>query len=128
MAIHVDWFGNTEKIICWKFDKAWNWEEFSSAVRQSDEMSKDCNYPVDLILDLTNSAYRFTLNPSRIHHGMSVATAQNGIVVIVSDKRAVQTLVTIFARVYPTLGKYMYIVETPSDAVETIQNYRTNNS
>ncbi len=128
MTITVNWFDEEKKIIYWDFDKSWIWDEFNDAVSQSDEMSKNCDYPVDLILDFTRSTYRFTLNPSQIHHGMSVATAQGGIVVLVSSKRAVQTLVTIFARVYPKLGKHMHVVSTLPDSVEIIQTHRRNTS
>lgn len=125
MAITATWFDDTKKIIYWEFGKSWTWDEFKAAVSQSDEMSKDCDHPVDLILDFTNSTYTFTLNPSQIHYGMSVASAQGGIVVLVSDRRVVQSLVTIFMRVYPKLGKHMHIVGKVPDAVEIIQTYRT---
>lgn len=83
MGITVGWDHEEKKVIRWDFDRNWRWDDFQRAVDQSVVMSNEIDYPVDIIVNLTETPF-FPPGSivSNVKRGMLAATQRNGKVIL----------------------------------------------
>ncbi len=125
MTITLNWLDNTHKILKWDFDTHWTWEQFHQAVDESSLITKDYSHSIDLILNLADSQFPLTTAViAHIRRGMTVATEQGGIVVLMSHNTFARVLVTVFSKVNPHLGKSFRVASSMDEAQKAIRAYR----
>lgn len=100
MPIHVSW-GNPQKTYTlFRFEGKWTWEEYHAAVAQGFELVKDCDYTVNILIDMMECR----LFPQNLlsHFGTSMRQPPKAfdIAVIATSSRFIEVLASTIEKMY----------------------------
>jgi tRNA A37 threonylcarbamoyladenosine dehydratase len=100
MPIHVSW-GNPQKTYTlFRFEGKWTWEEYHEAVAQGFELVKDCDYTVNILIDMMDCR----LFPQNLlsHFGTSMRQPPKAfdIAVIATASRFIEVLASTIEKMY----------------------------
>ncbi|HVU13798.1 MAG TPA: hypothetical protein VHD90_21120 [Phototrophicaceae bacterium] len=116
MPIHVSW-GNPDKTYTvFTFEGKWTWEEYYRAVAQAFEMVKDCNYTVNILIDMLNC----NLFPQNLlsHLGASMQHAPRpfDLAVVVTSSRFIEMIASTIEKLYGKRQTRFKVTKTLDEA------------
>lgn len=126
MAITVDWYNSSEKIIYWHFGPEWTWEEYHASAAQVKQMSlSKMEQPIDIIMDLT----RNHIFPNDLAHNLRRAQeledpARNYMLVVVGND-VVNGVVRLARTFNRKLASHYFSARSVESAVQLIQAKRS---
>ncbi len=116
MPIQVVWDNESKTVIRFDFSKQWDWEEFWTAVRQSDTMMTAMPYRVDLIANFEGSASPPLGALGQFKRAIQEMAPSRSIVLIVPGSLLIDLLTSTFMRIYPTLGRNLTVASSVEEA------------
>jgi hypothetical protein len=101
MPVHVQWDNPEQTVIYVRYEGRWTWEEFYQAVKETQELGASVGHRIDIIAHMMDG---FVPHGAPFVHSQNALKQKNatlGRVVVVSDNRFVQGLMSVSARVNP---------------------------
>jgi len=122
MPASYKWFNDEKTIMLEVFEGSWTWQDFSECVRGAIEQIKTVSHDVMVIADYMDSDMMPVSGASlRIARDVMNDAPENWKgVVIVSNNRLIQAMVSLFQNANRTFGSKVYLESTVADAVKRI--------
>lgn len=124
MGVSVTWDNAEKTVIRYDFEGSWSWDEAQQALAKVKVMMGTVDHVVDFIADLRSCRSQPT---DLLNKALQVARrtpANTGILVMVGANRFIQSLYTVFKRVYADLAGETMFVDTLEDARAFIEQRR----
>jgi hypothetical protein len=124
MPVHVEWDNPERTIIYVRYEGRWTWEEFYQAVQDTQELSATVDYRTDIIAHMIDG---FIPHGAPFVHSQNAVKQKNnmlGRIVVVSDSRFVQGLMSVSARINPNWKEKYSAATTVEEARSVIQKER----
>ncbi len=116
MPINVSWGDSEKTYTMFTFEGKWTWEEYYRSVEQAFEMVKDCNYTVNILIDMLNC----NLFPQNLlsHLGSSMQQAPRpfDLAVVVTSSRFIEMIASTLEKLYGKRQARFKVTKTLDDA------------
>ncbi|MEO8609079.1 MAG: hypothetical protein ABI690_14410 [Chloroflexota bacterium] len=104
MSINVQWDNEEHTLVRWDFIETWDWNDFLAAQKTSNALISSVPHKVDIIGDVSRSAYMPPGSIARFRTYRRDDPANAGRVVLVGANTYVKTIVEIFRGMFPNTG------------------------
>ncbi|MFQ3566133.1 MAG: hypothetical protein SNJ59_03965 [Aggregatilineales bacterium] len=124
MPVNMLWDDAEKSILRFEYQGKWMWEEVESAMKQANAELTTVQHRVDTIHDLTGSS---GLPSNALSHASSLSRhipAQAGISVVTGSSTLINTLLSVFSKVYPQFGSRYKNASTLEEAYALIERSR----
>jgi hypothetical protein len=126
MGIVTSWYDQSERIMLYKFNGSWSWDDFDQAMREEAEMAATLgSEPYDIIADMTY----FSLIPSNtglmnLQNTVNRTPANWRSTVIVNSNDVLRVVLKSFFFLSPNVAYHTHYADTVDEAVEVIMQIR----
>jgi hypothetical protein len=116
MSITVQWDNEEKTIIRYDFTGNWDWVEFRERAKEASALTRSVEHRVDSISNFLPGTHIPKDAFIHFRRVMSDAPKNRGVNVIVGASQFIRVLVTVFSRIYKTLGERLIIADSLEDA------------
>ena len=127
MGVTVRWEDETRRILRYRFDGMWNWDEYYSALIQGRRMMSEVQHRVCILNDMQNTSFVPDSFLIRARAVMETRPANAGLGVFISSDRFFQSMHQVFARLYPDLAQLYPLVHDEAAALAIVREWLQRN-
>ncbi|MEP7285766.1 MAG: hypothetical protein ABI947_08360 [Chloroflexota bacterium] len=124
MSVTGSWDNDDKQAVRFVFVGKWTWEEFSSAINTINPIAEKADYVVDGIFDFTNSAIIPDQALSNFRVLFKSRPANSGVLVAVTTLSLIESLATVFGKIYAKLGEQFFVVNSIEAAHALLEERR----
>lgn len=112
MPITVDWYEEEKRNICYRLIARWSWEDLFTAIDEAVVLLDSVDYPVNLVLDMTNTTHVPTLAVNSLAKVASAPTMTHPNtkqILMFGANKYIELMMNIFKKFFPNAGQ-RYII------------------
>jgi hypothetical protein len=105
MSVNVTWDNAEQTVLCFQFGDYWEWNEFQSAIQESQRFLASVGHIVDVIADFHDSPFVPTEALARLAYIGSPSPINLGSIVLVGSQAFSTTTLAIFRTFYGNMAQ-----------------------
>jgi hypothetical protein len=120
MSVTIEWDNPQQTAIRWAFSGVWTWEEMNQVENTFRTLIDDAEQTVDIILDMTDSAFLPMKTVERLNEVISSVRHTRGIIFIVGANTMIQLMFRAYGGLSESLTYAYGFVDTIDEARDII--------
>lgn len=129
MPIIVKWYDTEKQNICYEVVGRWTWEDLFVAIDEAVQLLDTVDYPVNLILDMTQTSHVPTLavrEMGKVANAPTMSHPNTKKLLVVGANSYIEIMLNVFKKVFPNAGE-RYLIFHDFDAVRSFLAEEINN-